>query len=70
MKLFNYCLRFDMAADFNNHCIRILDLNRNKLCYIDNCEFVKPYGLCVDNTDNLFVFEYKNGKVKKIKYSK
>lgn len=57
-----------LTADRSNHCIHILDENGQFLGLIGNCDLKSPFGLCVDNNDNLFVCEIYNSKVKKIKF--
>lgn len=57
-----------LTADYNNNCIHILAQDGQFLHYI---KIVKnPYGLCVDNHDNLMVAEHYTGDVKVIKYLK
>nr|XP_022300418.1 uncharacterized protein LOC111108675 [Crassostrea virginica] len=59
-----------LIADGNNSCMHIIDENGLFLGYIDNCNIQDPYGLCIDRNDNLFVCDYANGNVKKIRYAK
>ncbi|XP_062620699.1 uncharacterized protein LOC134282312 [Saccostrea cucullata] len=58
-----------LTADIENHCVHIIDRDRHFLRFID-CGLCEPIGLCTDINDNLFVAQYRNCKVKKIKYQK
>lgn len=59
-----------LTADFDNHCIQILDQKGQSLRYFNNSDLKNPSGLCVDYNDILFVCEYIKSNVKKIKYLK
>ena len=59
-----------LTTDTNNHCIHILDVSGRFLRLIDNCDLDDLSGLCVSNSDILFVCEYYKGNVKRIKYLK
>ncbi|XP_062618621.1 uncharacterized protein LOC134280224 [Saccostrea cucullata] len=56
-----------LSADYNNDCVNIIDQDGQFLRYID-CGLSKPWELCTDTYDNLFVAQFRKQKVKKIKY--
>ncbi|XP_062571223.1 uncharacterized protein LOC134233256 [Saccostrea cucullata] len=56
-----------LTADYNNDCVHIIDQDGQFLRYIE-CGLSYPWGLCIDTNDNLFVGQWLNRKVKKIKY--
>ncbi|XP_061193740.1 uncharacterized protein LOC133201969 [Saccostrea echinata] len=56
-----------LTADIKNQCVHIIDWNGLCLRYIE-CGLIKPWGLCTDKNDNLFIAEHENGDVKKIRY--
>ncbi|XP_062580229.1 uncharacterized protein LOC134242172 [Saccostrea cucullata] len=56
-----------LTADYNNECVHIIDQDGQFLRFIV-CGLSYPQGLCTDTNDNLFVAEWRNMQVKKIKY--
>ncbi|XP_062619825.1 tripartite motif-containing protein 55-like [Saccostrea cucullata] len=56
-----------LTADDNNDCVHIIDQDGQFLNYIE-CGLSYPYGLYTDTSDNLFVAQWGNRQVKKIKY--
>ncbi|XP_062597769.1 uncharacterized protein LOC134259189 [Saccostrea cucullata] len=56
-----------LTADMNNDCVHIIDQDGQFLRYLD-CGLTEPWGLCTDTNDNLFIAQWENKQVKKIKY--
>ncbi|XP_062581400.1 E3 ubiquitin-protein ligase TRIM71-like [Saccostrea cucullata] len=56
-----------LTVDSNNDCVHIIDQDGQFLRYID-CGLSRPWGLCTDTNDNLFVSQNYLNQVKKIKY--
>ncbi|XP_061168349.1 uncharacterized protein LOC133177304 [Saccostrea echinata] len=56
-----------LTVDNYNDCVHIIDQDGQFLRYID-CGLSEPWGLCTDIFDNLFIAQWGNREVKKIKY--
>lgn len=57
-----------LVADQQNNCIHILDRVGQLVSFIADSSLDEPYCLCVGSEDELFVGEYHQGKIKKLKY--
>ncbi|XP_062587106.1 uncharacterized protein LOC134248719 [Saccostrea cucullata] len=56
-----------LISDVNNDCVHIIDQDGEFISYIP-CGLTKPWGLCTDSNDNLFVAQMEKRQVKKIRY--
>nr|XP_022321963.1 uncharacterized protein LOC111123721 [Crassostrea virginica]XP_022321964.1 uncharacterized protein LOC111123721 [Crassostrea virginica] len=57
-----------LVADGRNNLIHILDHDGKFLRYIDSCNLLYPFGVCINNDHTLVVSERDTGKLKLIKY--
>mgnify|MGYP003684592207 CR=1 FL=1 len=62
--------RANILTSANNHRIHIIDQDGHFLRFIHNCGVLRPWGLCVDSRENLFVAKREDCKVKKLQYYK
>ena len=56
-----------LTTDCYNRLIHILNQDGDFVRYIDNCDLDRPWGICTNMKDDLFVV-VNNGRVKMIKY--